>query len=129
MKLDPGIHIVKHVVFFGKSGVTAKEHTTDSNTDAEINTKKAHISTEPAANDVASKLHTPKHHRICHTAESHHVRGVWGRKPTKIQQTNATRSSMGTFYSPWTGTKRRSFSFADAAAEPVASAPLAADQE
>jgi hypothetical protein len=30
----------------------AKEHTTDPNTDAEINTKKAHISTEPAANDV-----------------------------------------------------------------------------
>jgi hypothetical protein len=23
MKLDPGIHIVKHLVFFGKSGVTA----------------------------------------------------------------------------------------------------------
>jgi hypothetical protein len=22
MKLDPGIHIVKHLVFFGKSGVT-----------------------------------------------------------------------------------------------------------
>jgi hypothetical protein len=25
MKLDPGIHIVKHMVFFGKSGVTADE--------------------------------------------------------------------------------------------------------
>jgi hypothetical protein len=23
MKLDPGIHIVKHLVFFGKSGVTS----------------------------------------------------------------------------------------------------------
>jgi hypothetical protein len=43
----------------------AKEHTTNSNTDAEINTKRAHISTEPAANDVASKLHTPEHHRTC----------------------------------------------------------------
>jgi hypothetical protein len=25
MKLDPGIHIVKHLVFFGKSGVTAPD--------------------------------------------------------------------------------------------------------
>jgi hypothetical protein len=74
----------------------AKEHTTDSNTDAEINTKKAHINIEHAANDVAGKLHTPKHHRICHTADSHHARGVWGGKPTKIQQTNATRSSRPT---------------------------------
>jgi hypothetical protein len=25
MKLDPGIHIVKHLVFFGKSGVTSEQ--------------------------------------------------------------------------------------------------------
>jgi hypothetical protein len=25
MKLDPGIHIAKHLVFFGKSGVTSVE--------------------------------------------------------------------------------------------------------